>query len=84
MRWKIIRGHVVVYHCRMAVVTFSPVGISHCGALIAPALRIANPSGSDANAPRWRSPGQLTVEFETDVVCSTAPAGESGWMTALF
>ncbi|STG53748.1 putative allophanate hydrolase subunit 2 [Escherichia coli] len=53
----------------MAVVTvFRQSGISHCGALDMPALRIANLLvGNDANAPALEiTLGQLTVEFETD------------------
>ena len=56
---------------------FRQSGISHCGALDMPALRIANLLvGNDANAPALEiTLGQLTVEFETD-----------GWfaLTAIF
>ncbi len=47
---------------------FRQSGISHCGALDMPALRIANLLvGNDANAPALEiTLGQLTVEFETD------------------
>ena len=46
---------------------FRQSGISHCGALDMPALRIANLLvGNDANAPALEiTLGQLTVEFET-------------------
>lgn len=47
---------------------FRQSGISHCGALDMPALRIANLLvGNDANAPALEiTLGQLTVEFESD------------------
>ena len=60
---------------------FHQSGISHCGALDMPALRIANLLvGNDANAPALEiTLGQLTVEFETDGWFAL-PVAKRGWM----
>lgn len=59
---------------------FRQSGISHCGALDMPALRIANLLvGNDANAPALEiTLGQLTVEFETDGWFALTGAGPDG------
>lgn len=62
---------------------FRQSGISHCGALDMPALRIANLLvGNDANAPALEiTLGQLTVEFETDGwFALTGAVAKRGWM----
>ncbi len=62
---------------------FRQSGISHCGALDMPALRIANLLvGNDANAPALEiTLGQLTVEFETDGWFALwVPVAKRGWM----
>ncbi|GHM52488.1 hypothetical protein ECZU51_11580 [Escherichia coli] len=66
---------------------FRQSGISHCGALDMPALRIANLLvGNDANAPALEiTLGQLTVEFETDGwFALTGPVAKRGWMITPF